>query len=706
MPFPITCTACGKMFSIADEIYERKVKGRVVTIKCKQCLAGIRVDDTHRGARSEHAFGSSPAANEHAANEPARPAAVVAPRVALESAASKPISKPRSDALAASAPQEPLASLRNAGKPPVALGTPRPQPLAAMIGLKAQAVPTVAHTESSTTSKALAPATAIKASAAASFGTAKTQPSAEPKRDPFTSAAPVARVAEPTAVSAQVDASPATKESESSSDETLWAVDYPDGQDRELTSEQIALERAAGAIDDVTLVWREGMSEWKELREMRELLALTEAVAPATAILLAPAPTTASLAQRSIALTVPEIDLPMPEANAMRAPSSPRAAEGSAPRAASNAAPRASSPSATGLLGPPAPRVRAPSSPGPLEPPPPRVASPSSPGLVEPLASRVTPPSSPSAAQPLGSRPRAQSSPELAEPNASQSLEPSRPFATFSSPRATGPTNAPRVTTNVVPAPATFAGSPPRAASFAPLVSTNAAEPLFSIPPPSVAVPTRSTVTADEWPRSRRRGPLVVGLLGLLILAGGAFFYLRRSASDAPPQAVSINALPANTTALPQVSVSLPATSDSKPVDGQAAPSKAASPGLMEAPSAAPSTAANAGFAELFASSARKAEEKHAVGGPAQHFDANLARAALAGVAGLTASCREKGGPVGRATIVVTFAATGKVASATLSDAPFAGTSSGACIATTMKRASIPPFSGPPGTVIKVISVY
>ena len=46
MPFPITCTACQKTFSIADDVYERKVKGRVVTIKCKQCQAGIRVDGT------------------------------------------------------------------------------------------------------------------------------------------------------------------------------------------------------------------------------------------------------------------------------------------------------------------------------------------------------------------------------------------------------------------------------------------------------------------------------------------------------------------------------------------------------------------------------------------------------------------------------------------------------------------------------------
>ena len=37
MAFGVTCPTCGKAFSITDEIYQRKVSGRVVTIKCKQC---------------------------------------------------------------------------------------------------------------------------------------------------------------------------------------------------------------------------------------------------------------------------------------------------------------------------------------------------------------------------------------------------------------------------------------------------------------------------------------------------------------------------------------------------------------------------------------------------------------------------------------------------------------------------------------------
>jgi hypothetical protein len=116
-------------------------------------------------------------------------------------------------------------------------------------------------------------------------------------------------------------------------------------------------------------------------------------------------------------------------------------------------------------------------------------------------------------------------------------------------------------------------------------------------------------------------------------------------------------------------------------------------------------TTPNAGFAELFASGARRADEKTGVTGPGQRFDPAAAKMALATTAIQTANCREKGGPTGKATVVVTFDPSGRVASATVSDAPFAGTSSGACITAIMKRATVPAFSGLPGTVTKVISI-
>src|SRR5687768_13987110 len=115
MSFPITCTACHKTFTISDEIYEKKVAGRVVTIKCKSCNQGIRIDGMK---------GSAPGA---------------------------------------------------------------------------------------------------------------TAPAAAPASLPAEPAAP---------------------------EEPLWAVDYPDGQDREFTTAEVVAELERGVIAGATLVWRNGMAEW------------------------------------------------------------------------------------------------------------------------------------------------------------------------------------------------------------------------------------------------------------------------------------------------------------------------------------------------------------------------------------------------------------------------------------------------------------
>src|SRR3954466_1653160 len=146
MSFPITCTACHKTFTISDEIYEKKVAGRVVTIKCKSCAQGIRVDGTKGGTAAT----PGPAA------------------------------------------------------PPVA----EPEPLAAPVG------------------------------------------------------------------------------------EPLWAVDYPDGQDREFTTAEVIAEIERGAVSATTLVWRDGMAEWLEVHQVPELapeLAKIEARKRAAAVATAKA---------------------------------------------------------------------------------------------------------------------------------------------------------------------------------------------------------------------------------------------------------------------------------------------------------------------------------------------------------------------------------------------------------------------------------
>jgi hypothetical protein len=60
MALSVTCPACGKSFQLAQEIYERKVAGKIVSIRCKQCQSGIRIDATQPGGLK--VIGSTPAA--------------------------------------------------------------------------------------------------------------------------------------------------------------------------------------------------------------------------------------------------------------------------------------------------------------------------------------------------------------------------------------------------------------------------------------------------------------------------------------------------------------------------------------------------------------------------------------------------------------------------------------------------------------------
>jgi hypothetical protein len=50
MAFVVTCGACGKRLNIPDQLFDTKIRGRIVTIGCKQCRADIRVDGTDPSA--------------------------------------------------------------------------------------------------------------------------------------------------------------------------------------------------------------------------------------------------------------------------------------------------------------------------------------------------------------------------------------------------------------------------------------------------------------------------------------------------------------------------------------------------------------------------------------------------------------------------------------------------------------------------------
>lgn len=90
---------------------------------------------------------------------------------------------------------------------------------------------------------------------------------------------------------------------------------------------------------------------------------------------------------------------------------------------------------------------------------------------------------------------------------------------------------------------------------------------------------------------------------------------------------------------------------------------------------------------------------------PGTEFNRSAAVAALQSAAAQASSCRKDGDPSGTASLSITFAPSGRVTSANLQGPPFAGTPTGGCIASVMRRATIPAYDGDRVTVTKTIVV-
>jgi len=86
-------------------------------------------------------------------------------------------------------------------------------------------------------------------------------------------------------------------------------------------------------------------------------------------------------------------------------------------------------------------------------------------------------------------------------------------------------------------------------------------------------------------------------------------------------------------------------------------------------------------------------------------FNQAAAQAALDAAAGRAAGCLKEGEPSGMARVVVTFAPSGRVTTASVDGAPYAGTPTGGCIARAFRSAEIAPFSGKLMTVGKTVAL-
>jgi hypothetical protein len=86
-------------------------------------------------------------------------------------------------------------------------------------------------------------------------------------------------------------------------------------------------------------------------------------------------------------------------------------------------------------------------------------------------------------------------------------------------------------------------------------------------------------------------------------------------------------------------------------------------------------------------------------------FNPAAARSALERAAAAASTCRKADDPSGVASVTVTFVPSGRATSARISGPPFAGTTTGGCIAAKMRTAKVPPFSGDRMTVKKVVVI-
>lgn len=88
-----------------------------------------------------------------------------------------------------------------------------------------------------------------------------------------------------------------------------------------------------------------------------------------------------------------------------------------------------------------------------------------------------------------------------------------------------------------------------------------------------------------------------------------------------------------------------------------------------------------------------------------QAFNMGEAKSRLAAAAAAAQSCKKADGPSGTGRAVVLFAPSGAAQSATITGPPFEGTPTGACVAARFRGVHVPPFGGSPFSVSKSFTI-
>jgi hypothetical protein len=252
----------------------------------------------------------------------------------------------------------------------------------------------------------------------------------------------------------------------------------------------------------------------------------------------------------------------------------------------------------------------------------------------------------------------------------------------------------------------------------APLFGTAQDHALLTTPldPPPRSAAMDSMTMSSRRPTGVRLWPLLLAVVGgcAVILGGAAWIVLK----PAPAQPAAALEAPVERTAVPAaepVPAAPPAAAATAPAPAVVEPAAAVKPAADEEkpektdeeakePPATdqPRHASKSSTPPRSTASTKKPVAPRASKAPAGPFNVEAAKTALNAAATKAGSCS---GTSGKGKVQLTFAPSGKVSSAALTDGPFAGTPAGKCALKHFKAARVPPFSGAAQTVAKSFKI-
>lgn len=701
MPYSVRCKACSSSFAIPDEIWDKRVKGRIATLKCRSCKAEIHVDGTKEGVvqlsvAPPAAPVSSPAATASPTPEPASaPTAAAALRVAA------PTTPAISEVASVSATATSLGAATASPMPPRAGAggfSNKPSAKAAQEVAAADVGWSLMPPPGDLERVGLSPKPAPAATTPKLMEPAPAAPTPAPT--PVANTAPAASVP-------PISISPDSVE-DLAPDPHLWVVSYGEDDDRELTEKQIATELIKGHITLSTIVWQEGMDEWLPISGVKVLSKYAPAQRPAPIRLAKSAVTSKAGAQPARTAATPTTG--KAGSTVPRQAAQPHDKQPSGPVVDTKISPKGKDPepktatvaTAAAQAQGPQPAVSEGRS---AKGPPPltksidaktletkRHAAAATAGSKVPTNKAAIAASGSSNAGQQGGKPPPLGRRPLTAADAASPWTPEDPSEEVftSAPdvgaaiRAKGATSA---AGNAAPAAAKAERSAPS--------QTSAAK--ASIRPPKPVETATSLVrrtegasgqdlliTDDDFLAMQQRYPkwaLPAGIAGGLALIGLLVFAL--NSGEQPP---TLPATPAADTN---------AVLRENPAANQAQP-RHRQPDLNAIPTGLGVASDEKDFAKLFAQSALKTSGT---------FDVKAAEQATKNVMELAARCRVAPDPSGQARVVITFSTAGQVLSVQIGS-PYANTTTGKCIEKALRQIRTRAFQGEPGRLPLTVPIH